>query len=272
MKRMLALLIALLIAAGMTVCAGAESDRYDLDNYGYRTVTEKGRGSLVFQSSPKGSFMREYRYHDGDAIFVNLTWRQNGYAIAYEDGVYGYVDASYIDWGTSGGGSGGSGGAKDLSVYEYRVVDSRGRGSLVFQKSPRGSFMYGHRFYDGDWIYVNPYWRQDGYAMAYDDGEFGYVDASYIDWSYDPEYGYEGGGGSGEYMGTWTVAFCDSWVSLRERPSSSSSRLTKVYKWEDVEVYYYNDVWWECYYDGYHGYIKREYLTDRPGKFDDYPY
>ena len=27
---------------------------------------------------------------------MNLNWRQDGYAIAYEDGVYGYVDAGYI--------------------------------------------------------------------------------------------------------------------------------------------------------------------------------
>ena len=42
--------------------------------------------------------MYDYEYWDGDTIYVNKTWRSDGYAIAYEDGVYGYVDASYIDW------------------------------------------------------------------------------------------------------------------------------------------------------------------------------
>ena len=181
MKKVLAFLLAILILSGVTVCGSAESGKYDLDDYGYRPVVTRGRGSLVFQESPRGSFLSGYRYDDGDEIFVNLTWRQDGYAIAWEDGVYGYVDASYIDWGTSGG-TGGSGGAKDLDVYEYRTVDTRGRGSLVFQSSPRGSFLSGYRYDDGDLIFVNPYWRQDGYAMAWEDGVFGYVDASYIDW------------------------------------------------------------------------------------------
>ena len=70
----------------------------------------------------------------------------------------------------------------DLSLYEYKRVESKGRGSLVFQKAPKGSFMSNHKFYDGDWIYVNTLWRQQGYAMAYEDGEYGYVDASYIAW------------------------------------------------------------------------------------------
>ena len=36
---------------------------------------------------------------------------------------------------------------------------------------------------DGEWIYVNPDYRKDGYVVAYDDGVFGFVDASYIDWN-----------------------------------------------------------------------------------------
>ena len=70
----------------------------DLSNYDYRQVVEYGRGALVFQKSPKGSFMKNFKYHDGDWIYVNLNWRKDGYAIAYENGTYGYVDASYIDW------------------------------------------------------------------------------------------------------------------------------------------------------------------------------
>ncbi|MBQ3269049.1 MAG: hypothetical protein IJH09_03915 [Clostridia bacterium] len=75
-----------------------EVDRYDLNYYEYRPVVTKGRGRLVFQKSPRGSFLSEHSFHDDDWIYVNVEWRQDGYAIAYEDGVYGYVDASYIDW------------------------------------------------------------------------------------------------------------------------------------------------------------------------------
>ena len=52
----------------------------------------------MFQKSPNGSFMYDYQFWDGDQIYVNLTWRQDGYAIAYQNGVYDYVDASYISW------------------------------------------------------------------------------------------------------------------------------------------------------------------------------
>lgn len=61
---------------------------------------------------------------------------------------------------------------------------SNGRGSLVFQESPGGKSIKGHKFYDGDWIYVHPDYQKNGYAVAYDDGVFGFVDASYIDWNY----------------------------------------------------------------------------------------
>lgn len=84
------------------VAPSAQSSKYDsskdLSNFDYRQVVELGRGSLVFQKSPRGSFMKNHTYHNGDWIYVNLYWRKDGYAIAYEDGVYGYVDASYIDW------------------------------------------------------------------------------------------------------------------------------------------------------------------------------
>ena len=74
------------------------SNPYDLSNYGYRYVTTKGRGALVFQKEPYGSFLRNFRYYDDDLVYVNLSYRNGMYALAYENGTYGYVDASYIDW------------------------------------------------------------------------------------------------------------------------------------------------------------------------------
>lgn len=271
-KLISALLIVAVIFIPTTLASGI--DRYDLNLYEYRQVTEQGRGSLVFQQSPHGSFIKRFKYHDGDWIYVNVKWRQDGYAMAYENGTYGYVDASYIDWDwlkskpfypstplypderSSNWQWDYIGdcyvvncnewvslrehadtssfrlakvplGARvsdcydtafdfylceyrgeigfirkhylstvrpkptkkpkqvdryDLNLYEYRQVASKGRGSLVFQNAPRGSFMKGFKYYDGDWIYVNVKWRSEGYAMAYEKGTYGYVDASYIDW------------------------------------------------------------------------------------------
>lgn len=87
--------------------------------------------------------------------------------------------------------------------------------------------------------------------------------------AWDERYG--NGEVPGDYMGSWTVANVDSFVSLREYPDTQSNRVAKVPKWADVEAYYYDGNWFECYYNGLHGYILREYLTDRPGKYSDYP-
>ena len=97
-KRIARTAVLLILTLLFTIPVLASSDRFDLDNYGYRTVVTNGKGALVFQNSPDGTFMNDYQYNDGDRIYVNLDWRQDGYAIAYEDGVYGYVDASYILW------------------------------------------------------------------------------------------------------------------------------------------------------------------------------
>lgn len=124
-----------------------------------------------------------------DAYYYNGTFCR-----CYYNGLEGFILSQYL------GDSKGSGNSStpvdpnpkynpsnndskyDLNQYEYLPVVEKGRGALVFQKSPRGSFMKNHKFYDGDYIYVNVNWRKDGYAIAYEDGEYGYVDASYIDW------------------------------------------------------------------------------------------
>ena len=157
--------------------------RYDLDDFGYRKVRTGGRGSLVFQESPGGAFMSEHSFRDGEYIYVNLYWRRDGYAIAYEDGDYGFVDARYIYWEEDD--SDDSSDARDFNNFDYRIVDTDGRGNLVFQSSPRGSFMHKYTYRDGERIYVNVNYREDGYALAYEDGVFGYVDAKYIDWEDD---------------------------------------------------------------------------------------
>lgn len=120
-----------------------------------------------------------------DAYYYNGTFCK-----CYYNGLEGYILSQYL--GDSKGHDNPSISTKpnqsnnyspyDLSQYEYLPVVEKGRGALVFQKSPRGSFMKNHKFHDGDYVYVNVNWRQDGYAIAYEGGEYGYVDASYIDW------------------------------------------------------------------------------------------
>ena len=75
-----------------------DDDVHDLDNFEYRYVDIDNGGALVFQKTAGGTFMSKYKFYDGDRIFVNVYYREKGYALAYKSGAYGYVDARYIDW------------------------------------------------------------------------------------------------------------------------------------------------------------------------------
>lgn len=192
MKKFFAALLAVLVllsSVSALANLGYLGHSYSLDYFVYLPVVTYGRGSLVFQSEPGGRFMSKYSYTDGDWIYVNHYFRDGNYALAYdfEDDVYGYVDAGYIDWSYNPYSNytdyDPAYSVYDLYYYDYYRVVTYGRGSLVFQSQPRGSFMSNHRFNDGDWIYVNPYYREGNYVLAYDNGEYGYVDVSYIDWN-----------------------------------------------------------------------------------------
>jgi len=258
-------IIIALLAVSLLLCSTAlASAKYDLDNFGYRTVKTRGQGNLVFQSSPRGSFMREYSYRDGDRIFVNLDWREDGYAIAYADGDYGYVDARYIDWGSDRDGGRDSDDERDLSNFEYRTVRIKGRGSLVFQKAPRGSFMYDYRYWDGDRIYVNVDYRKNGYALAYEDGVYGYVDASYIDWGDDDD-------DDDDDTDRWDLDdFEYRTVKTRGRGSlvfqkSPRGAFMNDHKFRNGDEIYVNVYWREdgyalAYEDGEYGYVDASYI------------
>lgn len=87
--------------------------------------------------------------------------------------------------------------------------------------------------------------------------------------AWDLRYGH--GEVAGDYMGTWTIANCEEATSLYETPDEEAEVLITIQKWEDVDAYYYDSEWFECVYGEYRGYILREFLTDRPGKYVDYP-
>ena len=258
MKRIQRIAALLIFTLLLSLPVLASSDRFDLDNYGYRTVVTNGKGALVFQNSPDGTFMNDYQYNDGDRIYVNLDWLQDGYAIAYQSGTYGYVDAKYIDWG----GSSYSGSEKkNLSNYGYRTVNTGGRGNLVFQSSPNGSFMNDYQYRDGDQIYVNLDWRSDGYAIAYDDGVYGYVDASYIDW------------GSSSYSGSGKKNLSNygyRTVNTGGRgnlvfQSSPDGAFMNDYQYNDGDQIYVNLDWRQdgyaiAYEDGVYGYVDASYI------------
>ena len=73
-----------------------QDTKYNLNNYAYRTVSVPAGTLLVMQERPGGNFMSTY-YVDGESIYVNMRYAENGYLLAYKDGVYGYVDMQYVN-------------------------------------------------------------------------------------------------------------------------------------------------------------------------------
>ena len=69
---------------------------YNLNYYEYRTVSVPMGTLLVMQERPGGEFMSTY-YSNGDSILVNMRYAENGYLLAYKNGVYGYVDMNYVN-------------------------------------------------------------------------------------------------------------------------------------------------------------------------------
>jgi len=106
-------------------------------------------------------------------------------------------------------------------------------------------------------------WVKSYYLVSMD--EMGYYpqedyDSGYDGYSGDDDDSDYGDYGELEYYGPMFVVNCDSWVSLRERPDSSSARLSQVPKGTAVEAYYYNSDWFMCSYDGLVGFILSQYL------------
>ena len=69
---------------------------YNLNYYEYRTVSVPVGTLLVMQDRPGGEFMSTY-FMNGESIYVNMRYAQNGYLLAYKNGVYGYVDMQYVN-------------------------------------------------------------------------------------------------------------------------------------------------------------------------------
>ena len=68
---------------------------HDLNNFVYRTVSVPAGTVLQMQWQPNGAFMSEM-YNNGDQIFVHRNFWEDGYFLAWKNGIYGFVDAKYV--------------------------------------------------------------------------------------------------------------------------------------------------------------------------------
>ena len=114
---------------------------------------------------------------------------------------------------------------------------------------------------------VDAYYYNDRFTECYYRGIHGYILSSYLSDGYARDYQrYEYGDSTEQnadydnFLGSLRVVNCKSWVTLRARPSTTSSTVARIPLGEYVEAYKYNDQFYECYYDGMHGYVLRKYL------------
>ncbi len=69
---------------------------HNLKNFVNRTVVGVPAGTcLQMQRCPGGAFL-PVMYYEGNSIFVNAFFMQEGYLLAFKDGIYGFVDAGYV--------------------------------------------------------------------------------------------------------------------------------------------------------------------------------
>ena len=85
-----------------------------------------------------------------------------------------------------------------------------------------------------------------------DDTNFDDGDSEYVSEEYDIS--------SADSAGLMHIANCDSWVSLRSKPSTKASRVAKVPLGAEVDVYYYNEKFCWCIYGNKSGFILSKYL------------
>lgn len=85
------------------------------------------------------------------------------------------------------GGNDGMYGPRDpihnLAYFAWHVVGHLpARTHLVMKKQHEsgGTPMPGHVFFNGDPIWIHNSYLKDGHYLAFDEGEYGYVDARYV--------------------------------------------------------------------------------------------
>lgn len=114
---------------------------------------------------------------------------------------------------------------------------------------------------------VDGYEYNSRFTECYYKGQHGYIlseyltDELYRDYQrYVPGDETEQNTDYDNFLGNLRVINCDSWVSLRSSPSTSASVVTRIPKGAKVEAYKYDERFYECYYNGMHGFVLNRYL------------
>ena len=106
----------------------------------------------------------------------------------------------------------------------------------------------------GAW--VQAYYYDSQWTECWYNSQHGYILSTYL------SNGSSGSSASDSaaYLGKLTVINCNEFVTLRAKPSTSASSITKVAKGQQVDAYYYDGTFCRCIYNGMTGYILSKYL------------
>ncbi len=240
MKRILACLLAVMLALPAAALA-KDGEMGTLEVFGCDDW-------VSLRAEPDSDSKRLTKVPVGE-LLTDCAWHSNEFIYGYYDGWYGYVLAEYLKVpGTYAVPAVGMAEVYNCldGVWMYSEPDSDSR-ELV--RVPKGELVYDCED------------SENGYCYGYYGGWYGYIEGKYL------KLPGEDAGGHENYLGDMIVYNCDSYVSLREEPSTKSRRLAKVPRGASVLDCYEagNGFIYGCY-DGQYGYIAEDYLTYRGGK------
>ena len=107
----------------------------------------------------------------------------------------------------------------------------------------------------GAWVeayYYNAQWTECWY-----NDQHGYILSTYLSNATSGSSASD----SADYLGKLTVVNCKEFVTLRAKPSTGASSITKVAKGQKVDAYYHDGTFCRCVYNGMTGYILSKYLS-----------
>ena len=108
-------------------------------------------------------------------------------------------------------------------------------------------------------VVVNCYYQDDRYTYCEYNGVGGYILNNNLSFIYGP-VGYEYG--ASDYLGNMQIVNCVSYASLRDYPSTSANLKVRVPLGDIVtNVFYHDDKFCYCIYNGIEGYILTKNLS-----------
>ena len=235
MKRKLAILMTVVFAVSLLGAAAMASGDF------VGTLTVVNCDSWVsLRSAPSTNASRVTTVPKGarvDAYYYNSQFYYCNY-----NGWWGYILTEYLS--ASGG--------NNLVYYVGTMYVVRCESWVTLRSRPSTSADTVTRVPLG--AAVEAYYYNTEFMYCEYCGMSGYILSSYLS---DDRYS----SSEMSYIGTMRVSYCDSWVTLRSRPSTSADSITRVPLGALVEAYYYNTEWAYCKYNGMWGYILRRYLS-----------